>query len=289
MNMRYSLAHLNELYKADRPDARYDQLAFMIRRLVHEIRQISHYEKKRARGNYVHSRNHAKKAARPVQLSQHDDMSNVIKHLNKITDRTYDKLSGEVLDVLLRNSKEFVQGFFDRFFANLNPSLIDVYVRMYVKISKRVDVGDVIDARNTRLFDDLQEMQTVPPSQYDEFCDQCKANERRVCYIKFLCSLMAAGKYENERVLAFVSRLHALLLAHMSMEGREACVNECAVSLQTLFLGSDVMRIGAVAGDIYPDLARISCQKASDYPSLTNKALFKFKDIKEKYEKCPRM
>lgn len=287
MNRRYSLSHLNELYKADRTYAKYAPLAVMIKRLVHDIRQNTHYEKKRARGNYVQSRNHhAKKAvARPIQLSQHDEMSNVIKHLNKITDRTYDKLSGEILDVLLRNTNDFVHDFFDRFFVNLNASIIDVYVRIYGRVAERVDVAGVVDSRNSKLLDDLQALETVPPTQYDEFCNQCKTNERRGCYIKFLCALTYKGVFDNERAFAFVTRLHGILTAHLSMEGREACVNECAVCLQILFLNSGVMRIDSVSSDVYPDLVRLSSQKAGDHPSLTNKALFKFKDIKEKYSK----
>lgn len=286
MNRRYSLAHLNELSKEDRHYPKYAQLAVMIKRLVHDIRQITNYEKKRPRGNYIQSRHHAKKAvARPVQLSQHDDMSNVIKHLNKITERTYDKLSCAILDVLSRNSTDFVRDFFDRFFLNLNSSMIQVYARIYARISKNIDVAGIIDSRNSHMLDDLQELQTIPPTQYDDFCNQCKTNERRVCYTKFLCTLIDAGKIDNERVSAFAVRLHEILVTHMSKESRDACVNECAVSLQILFLNSDVMRIDSVSSVIYPDLVRLSSRKAGDYPSLTNKALFKFKDIKEKYAK----
>ena len=96
----------------------------------------------------------------------------------------------------------------------------------------------------------------------------------------FLTYLMKNNLIEINRMSNLIIGLLEMIDEYMALEGKEKHIEEIAENLSLLVLnGSEVLEKDKEWDKIYEKIEELSGLKASMYPSLTQKTIFKMMDI----------
>lgn len=277
--MIYSLEYLNNLYDTLGPEESLLAIKTTLSKIVTDIRTSTDRKRRLA-----HSRGRLS-PKRKIKTSKEQDFVEIIKCLNKITDKTYNKLSQQIIHIVLNGTDEFFREFSDVMFTNVRESLVDVYACLYDDVRRgRKEIVAVLKAQYARLLADIEETPDVTASDYDTFCMRCKLTESRHSQALLLCALHDRDVVCDAYVEEFLRSAVEIVTRNIIQQGKLDSVNECASLIRTLMLNERTFRMESARKIQYPIIAKLSQSKVSEYSSLTNKSLFKFKDIYDKYE-----
>lgn len=228
------------------------------------------------------------------------ELENEIKvHMNKITMTTYERLFGKIRDILLNDAHDptspLMRYMFRRVFecASMNAALLDIYVRLFrdlqvvsehdvcVKVSQSLHVLFLADIDEIKSFD--------PQTEYDEYCKESKKNDRRRNTSRFYCELHKAGHISTVFYHSLLKDIYTLLIRYIRCDASGHIVNELADNLHVLLLHSANDSTRDIYARYFPEIAQISKVSCSSgtkhelYTSVTNKCVFKCRDIVETY------
>lgn len=227
--------------------------------------------------------------------------------LNKIAPATYDKLSVKIRETMCVDDPTEREALGAIFIpkmlkiAGSNKSLVDVYVRLYVELyeSNRDEEGrnSVFDAALSKQIEtflaDIDTIRAINPQEdYDEYCVECKKNDARRHTSIFVCSLRKHGAIGLEMYLNMIRKMYTKLSAFVREVGNDQKVNETVDNLQLLLLNSRRAEVRSVVASEFADLHLLSRQACGvegegkrDLVSVTNKCIFKCRDICDHFEK----
>jgi hypothetical protein len=114
---------------------------------------------------------------------------------------------------------------------------------------------------------------------YDGFCEMNKKNEKRKSITKFYHNLAVCGLLKNDENIIILNRLLEMILAMISLTNKKNEVDELTENVALLF--DKEMLEKKDREDIIEMINNLSNMKSKDYPSLSNKAVFKFMDMNE--------
>ena len=211
----------------------------------------------------------------------------VRSYLNRISEKSYENMKQQILDILKddNNSEEDMTAFSHAIFeiASTNRFYSQLYANLY---SELIDNHEIIrDIFNINLilfstmFDNIEYVESA--DDYELFCKINKVNERRKALGSFLLNLTRIGVLNKNTFIAITSKLLRMLLQLIKLEGKQNEVNEITENIAILydpivFSGSTEHFDGATIIVVFKHLAT---SKLKNYPSLSNKANFKFMDI----------
>lgn len=240
--------------------------------------------------------------AAPAQPSDQTTaaLENEIKiHMNKITMSTYDKLFGKVRDIVVDKESGCLNHALLRYVfrntfecASMNASLIDIYVRLFqdVKDIDRDICSEMAQLHYDGYFATIDDIQSFnPQAEYDDYCKECKKNERRKNKSRFFCRLHKSGCLQPLFYHSLMKDVYMLLIRHIRHQASGHIVNEIADNLHILLLNCVDEGTRDVYARYFPEISHISklsCQsetKHETYVSVTNKCVFKCRDIVEVY------
>lgn len=206
--------------------------------------------------------------------------------LNKITEKTYDKLWQSVTDII-KEDDVYIEYVLNRIFllASLNKSLKAIYTTAYSSIS--VSYPEICKEYTTnrieQFVESFHEIKYVnPQKEYDEYCMQCKKNDQRRGLSSFFCELSRTSVISSELFFSLIYDLYQLLLVCLKNEEKQENVNEIIDNTQILIssvnevkrMRDDLIVISEIAESNIIDLRPL-------YPSVTNKCVFKCRDLCE--------
>ena len=188
------------------------------------------------------------------------------KHLNKLTDKTYDKLKLQIIDeinkIILSESASMsestsmserasnapaeytpellteLKGVGDAIFniASSNGFFSKIYATLYKELMAQFSFMRGIFDTNYKTFNSI--FKTIeycdPNKDYDKFCQNNKNNEKRRSMCLFYINLMLQGIISPKSILKITTGLQELLLEKIKIEDAKNIVDELAEVLYTL-------------------------------------------------------
>ena len=230
------------------------------------------------------------------------------KHLNKITTKTYETLKNKIIDeiemitdgVIEKNEgsigtiddEEFVneinkigEALFN--IASGNSFYSNMYATLYKELMEKFAFMRTIfetnfDKFNT-LFNDFSYCD--PNKDYDEFCKNNKVNEKRRALSLFYINLMKLNLIDVNDILKITKQIKSNMLKSIEEANNKNIVDEMSEVLYIILVnGVDHLKtLEKEWTDLKQFVKNISDFKTTNYPSITNKTIFKFMDIFETF------
>ena len=218
------------------------------------------------------------------------DIDKIRSHLNRLTKKTYDdvlKSIKQILNLVVKDQFSaqenllkvgnaiFVGGSKNKFWSEL-------YAVLYKDLVEQIPIMLSICNQNFDQFKDMfDNIEYISPDEdYNQYCIINKKNEGRKGMSNFLTYLMKNNLIEISRMSNLIIGLLEMIYEYMALEGKEKHIEEIAENLSLLILnGSEVLEKDNGWDKIYEKIEELSDLKASMYPSLTQKTVFKMMDI----------
>jgi hypothetical protein len=132
------------------------------------------------------------------------------------------------------------------------------------------------------LFDNIEYVD--PKKNYDKFCEYTKTNDNRRAMSLFLVNLMKNNVIEKEEILEIIRNLQKLITKYIAKPEKTNEVEELNENLYIIITNSSQkIKFGVDEGteSIVKDIEFITLlkPKMKEYPSITNKTIFKHMDI----------
>ena len=222
--------------------------------------------------------------------SDHDMVvTNIRKILNKITDQNYDKLKNEFLcyyksifddkknldkidinkiNIFIFDSLVYNNIIFNNLYSDLLYNLINI----------NSDFSDILN-NYLEIFYNIYKFIKITKSThcYDEITEINKHNDKYKCLCRFYIYCFKVNLIPSEIITDATSNLQQELLYNIKLQEKKE-YNE----LLTQFLLLITSNFKFTDGKLIENFKYISNLKNNSYPSISNKIIFKHKDIIEK-------
>ena len=212
--------------------------------------------------------------------------------LNKMTEKNYGEHTSKIIEILNQLISESVietemQRVGNAIFeiASNNRFFSKLYADLYTLLIEKFQIMQTIFDANFDVFLDI--FTTIesgnPDENYENFCKVVKDNERRKALSSFFVNLTINEVIKKDKLIELTFNLLNQVLAFMKEENKKSEVDEIIENIFILynkewFEGSDERIDGQTFIKVIEKLAR---SKAKDYPSLSNKTIFKCMDMIE--------
>lgn len=219
--------------------------------------------------------------------------------LNNIAESTFDKHRTGILEII----NEFISDNEDDddFEDNMNKlatSIFDIssrskfnsalYARLYKDFIELHSVfGSIVESNVKVVEESFDKIVYVDPNvDYDGFCEYTKQNEQRVSATLFYTNLMKHGIVEQGTILHLIRLFILYIESKMKEENKTAVLENVAENVSVLI--SSTMGELKTHDDwrqIVDSVNTLSGYKNKMFPSLSNRIIFKFMDIRDLIKK----
>lgn len=227
------------------------------------------------------------------------------KHLNKMTTKTYDTLKEQIIKEiksitadnnvdspeLLEELNKIGESLFT--IASGNSFYSKLYAALYKDLMEVFDTNghtfmEVIFKNNFQKFRSLFDKidYCSPDKDYDGFCNNTKTNEKRRALSLFYVNLMKLGALEEEQIITIIKDLQKYMMDTIKKADSKDIVDELVEVIFILITnGNSTLCKNEEWENIMDMVKQISVMKNTDYPSITNKTIFKHMDILDTVQK----
>jgi len=214
--------------------------------------------------------------------------------LNKMSDKMYVEPFEKIIEIL---NQLITDGISDEDMLRVGTTIFDIasnnrfysklYADLYTKLIENYQVMRNIFNENLESFMELFNCIEYVDSEkdYDKFCKINKDNERRKALSLFFVNLTINKIISEDKLKEMASSLLSRLLTFILEENRKNEVDEITENIALLYSYNKQLYDtceekfdGISFGEMIEKLAHC---KAKTYPSLSNKAIFKFMDLVE--------
>jgi hypothetical protein len=222
-------------------------------------------------------------------------IDSVRKHLNKMTDKTYDTIKSSIVDELNKivgEDKENVNEELLEEWNKLGNTLFSIasgnsfYSEMYAKLYKELmNEFPFMEHIFKKNFDEFSSVfKTVeyvdPEVDYDKFCDINKVNEKRRALSSFYINLMKNKVIENDKVINIILELNEYMFRLMDEKNNKNVVEELSeVVFIMITKGHTQLKTHLKWKEIVKQIGTITVLKSTSKPSISNKTIFKYMDM----------
>ena len=214
--------------------------------------------------------------------------------LNKMSDKMYVEPFEKIMEIL---NQLIAEGISDVDMLRVGTTIFDIasnnrfysklYADLYTKLIENYQVMRNIFNENLESFMELFNCIEYVDSEkdYDRFCKINKDNERRKALSLFFVNLTTNNIISEDKLKEMACGLLTKLLSFIMEENRKNEVDEITENIAILYSYNKQLYDtceekfdGLAFGEMIEKLAHC---KAKTYPSLSNKAIFKFMDLVE--------
>lgn len=181
------------------------------------------------------------------------------------TEEADSKLAGAMLQVCISNK------FYDDLFAQFYKQLVDTHVMF----RERLDAL-VFEIKATELITYVD-----ADVDYDAYCAYNKVVDGRKSKSIFVINMMKQEAVGVEVVLDVLQWYMDLITNHIVLEGHAKEIEELAENVYVFISKCEgaFNRSDAWNNNILPTIQKFGCATNKQYPSISNRIIFKFKDI----------
>lgn len=224
------------------------------------------------------------------------NIDNIRGYLNKITDMNEEAMIKDIkveisqlIDHGTSNEDMMKIGYSIFNIASSNSFYSALYARLFKSLMNDFDIFKNIFEDNFKefinLFDSIEFVD--PKKNYDKFCEYTKTNDKRRAMSLFVVNLMINQIISKEKIIEIIKQLQELITSYTrkvekSNEIEELTENLCIIVTKSKnYLGKDETKDSW--DNIVKNLEFISMlkPKMKEYPSITNKTIFKHMDLLE--------
>jgi hypothetical protein len=224
------------------------------------------------------------------------NVDNIRGYLNKITDMNEEAMIKDIkaeISQLIEHetSRENMMkiGYSIFNIASSNSFYSALYARLFKSLMNDYEIFTTIFEDNFKEFMNLFEsVEFVDPKKnYDKFCEYTKTNDKRRAMSLFVVNLMANNIIDKEEIIGIIKQLQMLIETYIRKPEKSNEVEELTENLFILitkskdYLGKGETKDawGGVAKNV--EFITLLKPKMKEYPSITNKTIFKHMDIFE--------
>jgi hypothetical protein len=224
------------------------------------------------------------------------NVDNIRGFLNKITDTNEEAMTKDIKaeisqliehDTSNENMMKIGYSIFN--IASSNSFYSALYARLFKCLMKDYDIFKKIFEDNFKEFMNLFEsIEFVDPKKnYDKFCEYTKSNDKRRAMSLFVVNLMINHVIGEDEIIEIINQLQTLILSYLRKPEKSNEVEELTENLFIIVTKSksylDKGATKAAWESIIKNIEFITIlkPKMKEYPSITNKTIFKHMDIFE--------
>jgi hypothetical protein len=216
------------------------------------------------------------------------NIDTIRKHLNKLTEKNYDKLLSQIKNEMNPLLEHFTASEFEKIgdsifgIASGNAFYSNVYAKLYKNLMDEFDfMKTILDSRLNTFLELFTTIEYCNPNDnYDKFCENNKINEKRRALTTFYVNLMKEGVIEQDNVINIIKHIQTLIFEKINQSGNKEIVDEISENMYILVVNSySDLNEHSDWDDIVSNVETISKYKVKDYPSITTKTVFKCMDI----------
>ena len=225
------------------------------------------------------------------------DIDDIRGLLNKLTEKNYNEMSKNILiclsNIINKNGEQkelekigktiFEIGSINKFWSSIYAKL---YKTMMDSFPIMVDVYHSNFNSFMELFKNIRYISAE--ENYDEFCNINKENEKRRSMSSFFVHLMNNDVTKVSEVLNIIKDLKTMMFEEMEKDCKKVEVEEIAENIVILIdQGKDKLDCEVEESvhmnwkDCLRFIETMAVMKPAQFPSLTNKVIFKFMDLEE--------
>ena len=224
-------------------------------------------------------------------------MDNIRGYLNKITDKNEDAMIRDIKNEISQlitheTSQENMMkiGYSIFNIASSNSFYSELYARLFKSLMNDYDIFKKIFENNFKEFMNLFNTIEYVDSKknYDKFCEYTKTNDKRRAMSLFVVNLMINEIIEKEEIVDIINQIQKLITSYICKAEKSNEVEELTENLYIIVTKSKnclshVESVQDSWATIINNLEFISIlkPKMKEYPSITNKTIFKHMDILE--------
>ena len=225
-----------------------------------------------------------------VELS----IDKIRKHLNKMTDKTYENLKAQIveeLEVIMKETSENNEllselskigdamfdiasgnSFYSKMYATLYKELMAKYSFLQTVFLEKI-------SSEVSIFKDFNYCD--PNKDYDAFCKNNKTNEKRRALALFYVNLLLQEIVSGEKIMGMLEELQTDMLQYIKKEGCANIVEEMSEVVYILAInGAPKLKLSLDEWtSTINRITHISTLKAKSEPSISNKTIFKHMDM----------
>lgn len=227
------------------------------------------------------------------------DINEIRLYLNKLTDKTFldlrDKIIEKINFVCFTYSEQedalklstmiydicSTNKFYSKIFADLFAELATMYSWL----------NEYFKQKYTNIMEQYSNIQYIDSEKdYDGFCEMNKQNERRRAITTFYLNLSLNSFIKKEDLVQILKNILTAIINMISLPDKKNEVDELTEIVAILFnkeMIDEVDDDGTLEEyyvqdqSIVDTVSSLAQKKAKDYPSLSNKAIFKYMDLVE--------
>jgi len=225
-------------------------------------------------------------------------IDNIRKHLNKISDKTYETLLGEIIVEISKITQEAnpegdvlieLHKVGDAIFniASSNAFYSEMYAELYKSLMEEHSFMANIFEKNFITFSAI--FKTIeycnPDDDYDKYCEINKTNEKRRAVSLFYVNLMKKDIIPRKSIISIIMEVQEYMKNLMKSEENKPIVDELSEVIYILVVNSvSVLKDNDEWEDIMNIISNISKMSNKSKPGITNKTIFKHMDIMEELD-----
>jgi len=228
------------------------------------------------------------------------DINEIRLYLNKITDKTFLDMREKIIDKIttvcsiLSDQEDFeklgtmlynmcsTNKFYSKIFADLFAELASIF--NWLNVIFKENYAIIMEQYNNIQYIDSEK-------DYDGFCEMNKKNEKRKAITTFYLNLAINGFIKKEEIVKLLKNILLMIMGMINLPDKKNEVDELTEIVGILFNKEMIEEVDEDADvpedyfvldkSILETVSNLAQQKAKDYPSLSNKAIFKYMDLVE--------
>lgn len=224
------------------------------------------------------------------------NVDNIRGYLNKITDMNEEAMTKDIKaeisqliehDTSDENMTKIGYSIFN--IASSNSFYSALYARLFKSLMSDYDIFKKIFEDNFKEFMNLFEsIEFVDPKKnYDKFCEYTKTNDKRRAMSLFVVNLMINNIISEDEIIEIIKQVQTLISSYLRKPEKANEVEELTENLFIIvtkskdYLGKDQTKSSWESIIKNIEFVTILKPKMKEYPSVTNKTIFKHMDIFE--------
>jgi hypothetical protein len=224
------------------------------------------------------------------------NVDNIRGFLNKITDTNEEAMTNDIKaeisqliehDTPHENMMKIGYSIFN--IASSNSFYSSLYARLFKALMNDYDIFKNIFEDNFKEFMNLFEsIEFVDPKKnYDKFCEYTKTNDKRRAMSLFVVNLMINHIISEDEIIEIIKQLQALISSYLRKPEKSNEVEELTENLFIIVTKSkgylDKGETKSAWEGIIKNVEFVTIlkPKMKEYPSITNKTIFKHMDLFE--------
>ena len=218
-------------------------------------------------------------------------------YLNKLTDKTFLDMRAKIMDkinsicAITSDQEDIVKmGATLYGLCSTNKFYSKIFADLFAELAAMYDWLNTIFQENYAcIMDQYIHIKYIDSNQdYDGFCEMNKTNEKRRAVTTFYFNLAMNGFISKESLVSILSNILTTVVNLINVPEKKNEVDELTEIVGILFnkemiecVNTSTSTSNVMGATLVDTVSSLAQKKAKDYPSLSNKAIFKYMDLVE--------